>query len=90
MVELNAAEIVPQVTWGTSPEMVTAVDGRVPDPDREKDPVKRDAMERALLGACKDDGTPTVRYLEGAEDRVLCPFFRDAPPVSLGEISQVR
>ncbi len=48
VVELNAAEIVPQVTWGTSPEMVTAIDGRVPDPEREKDPVKRDAMERAL------------------------------------------
>jgi len=36
------------VTWGTSPEMVTSVDGRVPDPEREKDPVKRDAIERAL------------------------------------------
>jgi 3-isopropylmalate/(R)-2-methylmalate dehydratase large subunit len=39
---------VPQVTWGTSPEMVTSVDGRVPDPEREKDPVRRDAIERAL------------------------------------------
>src|ERR1700712_2715276 len=48
VVELNAAEIVPQVTWGTSPEMVTSIDGRVPDPEREKDPVKRNAMERAL------------------------------------------
>ncbi|MEX3548015.1 MAG: 3-isopropylmalate dehydratase large subunit [Burkholderia sp.] len=48
VVELMAADIVPQVTWGTSPEMVAAVDGRVPDPEREKDPVKRDAMERAL------------------------------------------
>ena len=48
VVELIAAEIVPQVTWGTSPEMVTAIDGRVPDPEREKDPGKREAMERAL------------------------------------------
>jgi 3-isopropylmalate/(R)-2-methylmalate dehydratase large subunit len=48
VVELNAAEIVPQVTWGTSPEMVTSIDSRVPDPEREKDPVKRNAMERAL------------------------------------------
>jgi 3-isopropylmalate/(R)-2-methylmalate dehydratase large subunit len=48
VVTLNAAEIKPQVTWGTSPEMVVAVDGRVPDPDKEKDPVKRDAMEKAL------------------------------------------
>jgi 3-isopropylmalate/(R)-2-methylmalate dehydratase large subunit len=48
VVELDAAQIVPQVTWGTSPEMVTGVDARVPDPDKERDPVKRDAMERAL------------------------------------------
>ncbi|MDR2153444.1 MAG: 3-isopropylmalate dehydratase large subunit [Burkholderiaceae bacterium] len=48
VVELDAARIVPQVTWGTSPEMVLGVDGRVPDPDKEKDPVKRDAIERAL------------------------------------------
>lgn len=46
---VNAAEIKPQVTWGTSPEMVVAVDGRVPDPDKEKDAVKRDAMEKALV-----------------------------------------
>ncbi|MBH9687136.1 aconitase family protein, partial [Burkholderia cepacia] len=37
VVELDAAQIVPQVTWGTSPEMVTSIDGRVPDPEREKD-----------------------------------------------------
>ncbi len=49
VVTLNAAEIKPQVTWGTSPEMVVAVDDRVPDPDKEKDPVKRDAMEKALV-----------------------------------------
>ncbi|KAF1012266.1 MAG: 3-isopropylmalate dehydratase large subunit [Burkholderia sp.] len=48
VVELSATTIVPQVTWGTSPEMVTAVDNRVPDPEREKDPVKRAAMEQAL------------------------------------------
>jgi 3-isopropylmalate/(R)-2-methylmalate dehydratase large subunit len=48
VVTLNAAEIKPQVTWGTSPEMVVPVDGRVPDPDKEKDSVKRDAMEKAL------------------------------------------
>src|SRR5471030_2818156 len=58
VVELNAAEIVPQVTWGTSPEMVTAVDGRVPDPEREKDPVKRDAMERALKYMALEPNAP--------------------------------
>ncbi|MEO8249018.1 MAG: 3-isopropylmalate dehydratase large subunit, partial [Burkholderiales bacterium] len=48
VVELDASKIIPQVTWGTSPEMVLGVDDRVPDPDREKDPNKRDAIERAL------------------------------------------
>ena len=48
IVDLDAAQIVPQVTWGTSPEMVLGVDARVPDPDKEKDPSKRDAIERAL------------------------------------------
>ena len=47
-VELNAADILPQVTWGTSPEMVLSIDGRVPDPDKEKDANKRTAIERAL------------------------------------------
>jgi 3-isopropylmalate/(R)-2-methylmalate dehydratase large subunit len=48
-VELDAAQIQPQVTWGTSPEMVLPVDGRVPDPDKEKDASKRGAIERALV-----------------------------------------
>ena len=49
VVLIDAADISPQVTWGTSPEMVVAVDDRVPDPDKEKDPVKRDAIEKALV-----------------------------------------
>ncbi len=48
IVELKAEEIEPQVSWGTSPEMVVGVTDRVPDPEKEKDPVKRSAMERAL------------------------------------------
>ncbi len=48
VVELDAAQIRPQVTWGTSPEMVLSIEDRVPDPDREKDAGKRGAMERAL------------------------------------------
>ncbi len=48
-VELDASQIVPQVTWGTSPEMVLGIDGRVPDPDKEKDLNKRSAIERALV-----------------------------------------
>ena len=48
VVTLDAAQIKPQVTWGTSPQMVTTIDGSVPDPARETDPVKREWMERAL------------------------------------------
>jgi len=48
IVELDASQIEPQVSWGTSPEMVIGVNAHVPDPDKEKDPVKRSAMERAL------------------------------------------
>ena len=48
VVELDAATIRPQVTWGTSPEMVLSIEDRVPDPEREKDANKRSAMERAL------------------------------------------
>jgi 3-isopropylmalate/(R)-2-methylmalate dehydratase large subunit len=47
-VSLDAAAIKPQVTWGTSPEMVVPVDESVPDPDKEKDATKRDGIERAL------------------------------------------
>jgi 3-isopropylmalate/(R)-2-methylmalate dehydratase large subunit len=48
VVELQAEDIKPQVSWGTSPEMVLAVDQRVPDPAAEADPVKRDSIVRAL------------------------------------------
>ena len=48
VVELDAAQIRPQVTWGTSPEMVLSIDDRVPDPDKEKDAGKRTAIENAL------------------------------------------
>jgi 3-isopropylmalate/(R)-2-methylmalate dehydratase large subunit len=47
-VTLQARDIRPHVTWGTSPDMVVAVDDVVPDPDREKDATRREGMERAL------------------------------------------
>ena len=58
MVQLNAAEIAPQVTWGTSPEMVLSVLDRVPDPDKEKDANKRLAIERALTYMGLQPGKP--------------------------------
>jgi 3-isopropylmalate/(R)-2-methylmalate dehydratase large subunit len=48
VVEIDASGLEPQVTWGTSPEMVVGVDGRVPDPEREKDAGRREGIERAL------------------------------------------
>ncbi len=48
VVTLDASQIKPQVTWGTSPEMVTTIDGRVPDPAQVSDTVKRHDMENAL------------------------------------------
>src|SRR5690554_2653750 len=48
VVELRAEDILPQVTWGTSPEMVTTIEGRVPDPAAVADPVRREGIERAL------------------------------------------
>ncbi|PLX82440.1 MAG: 3-isopropylmalate dehydratase large subunit [Desulfuromonas sp.] len=58
VVRLDAATIRPQVTWGTSPEMVAPIDGRVPDPAREEDPVKREGMQRALAYMGLAPGTP--------------------------------
>ncbi|MEW5864956.1 MAG: 3-isopropylmalate dehydratase large subunit [Pseudomonadota bacterium] len=57
-VTLDARQIAPQVTWGTSPEMVVSVEDRVPDPDREKDPVRREGMERALVYMGLEPRTP--------------------------------
>ena len=48
VVELDAAEIEPQVTWGTSPEMVASVNGRIPDPAQEPDSTRRGNIEQAL------------------------------------------
>ncbi len=48
VVELDAAQIQPQVTWGTSPEMVTDIGGSVPAPEDFADPVKREGVARAL------------------------------------------
>jgi 3-isopropylmalate/(R)-2-methylmalate dehydratase large subunit len=58
VVELDASQVVPQVTWGTSPEMVLGIDARVPDPDKEKDANRRNAMERALHYMGLEPGKP--------------------------------
>ncbi|HLR13047.1 MAG TPA: 3-isopropylmalate dehydratase large subunit [Burkholderiaceae bacterium] len=48
VVEIDATQVTPQVSWGTSPEMVVSVEGRVPDPQNEADPTRRHGIERAL------------------------------------------
>jgi 3-isopropylmalate/(R)-2-methylmalate dehydratase large subunit len=58
VVRIPAAEIQPQVTWGTSPEMVVPVGARVPDPAAEPDPVKAAGMRRALDYMGLEPGTP--------------------------------
>jgi 3-isopropylmalate/(R)-2-methylmalate dehydratase large subunit len=58
VVEMDASDVVPQVTWGTSPEMVTTIDGRVPDPNDVSDPIKRASMERALRYMGLEPNTP--------------------------------
>jgi len=60
VVEICAEDVAPQVTWGTSPEMVLPVDARVPDPDKEKDEVRRSGMERALSYMGLKPNTPLV------------------------------
>ena len=58
VIDLPAKDIKPQVSWGTSPEMVVPVDTKVPDPAQEKDAVKREGMERALQYMGLKAGTP--------------------------------
>src|SRR5512144_517613 len=48
VVTIDAAAVSPQVTWGTSPEMVIPIEGRIPDPDHERDAARREGIERAL------------------------------------------
>jgi 3-isopropylmalate/(R)-2-methylmalate dehydratase large subunit len=68
VVEIDVASLKPQVTWGTSPEMVVSIEDRVPDPGKESDPVKRGALERALeyMGLA-----PNVRMTDIAIDKVF-------------------
>ena len=58
VVHIDAADIRPQVTWGTSPEMVVAIDDVVPDPDDVSDKVKADGMRKALAYMGLEAGTP--------------------------------
>lgn len=64
--QVDCADIAPQVTWGTSPEHSVAIDGAVPDPDAEPDPQRRESMLKAL------------RYIDLAPGRPMCDIPIDA------------
>jgi 3-isopropylmalate/(R)-2-methylmalate dehydratase large subunit len=68
VVDIDVGSLKPQVTWGTSPEMVVSIEDRVPDPGQESDPVKRGALERALeyMGLA-----PNVRMTDISIDKVF-------------------
>ena len=68
VIEIQAADLIPQVSWGTSPEMVVPINAKVPNPDDEKDPVKRNGMLRALEYMGLNAGTPIT---EIAIDKVF-------------------
>jgi 3-isopropylmalate/(R)-2-methylmalate dehydratase large subunit len=57
-VTLDAGQLSPQVTWGTSPEMVAGIDAKVPDPDAEPDSVRREGMRKALAYMDLQPGMP--------------------------------
>lgn len=65
VINLDAAQIKPQVTWGTSPEMVITVDGRIPDPAQIMDSVKRKDRERAL------------KYMGLTPNTLICEIYLD-------------
>ncbi len=58
VIKMDASEIQPQVTWGTSPEMVVDINASVPDPDKESDPVKKEGMKAALVYMGLEANTP--------------------------------
>lgn len=71
IIEINASEIEPTVTWGTSPEQAIPLSGSIPNPATMSDPVKKAAAERALnyMGLKPDEklaGTPIQRVFIGS------------------------
>lgn len=90
LVIMKAEDIKPQVTWGTSPEMVLPVDANVPDPSQESDPTKKQAIERALeyMGLVANQSIESIqldRVFIGSCTNSRIEDLRDAAAVVKGK-----
>ncbi|WP_461518134.1 3-isopropylmalate dehydratase large subunit [Porticoccus sp.] len=89
MIELDGSTIMPQVSWGTSPEMVAPVTGSIPRPEDETDPTKRQGIERALkymglVGGSPITGIPVDRVFIGSCTNSRIEDLRAAAAVAKG------